>query len=290
MNADEKVLIENLAQRLQQAQLSDIDTDAEKLIQKLMSNQPRAMYLLTQAVLLQEHALKASQDKIKQLEQEARQAATPKKGGFLSGLFGGSSQQNNHSSAGNSGFTQSNNANYSSSPNYSQQQHGYAQPQANDYRPSRGSSFMGQAASTALGVAGGALLFEGVSHMFGGRGGFGEGFLGGNHETIVNETIINEAPDSDQFANQDFTQGMDTGGWNDPSSDFASGNDSFTSGDNWNSDFSGDQASDSGSGFGFDNSGFDNSGFDNGGGFDDGGFSDFGGSDFGGGGFDDSSW
>lgn len=40
MNADEKVLIENLAQRLQQAELSDIDTDAEKLIQKLMSNQP----------------------------------------------------------------------------------------------------------------------------------------------------------------------------------------------------------------------------------------------------------
>ena len=281
MNADEKVLIENLAQRLQQAELSDIDTDAEKLIQKLMSNQPRAMYLLTQAVLLQEQALKASQEKIKQLEhqvQQAQQTASQKKGGFLSGLFGGSPQPNNHNSAGNQGFTQQNGANYSA-PNHAQQPNEYAQPHGNNYRPSRGSSFMGQAASTALGVAGGALLFEGVSHMFGGRGGLGSGFLGNNHETIVDETIINEAPDSNQFSDQN----MDTNGWNNPSDSFSSNTDGLTDGNNWADNFSSDQSSDSG--FGFDNSSFDNSDFDNGGGFDDGGFGGFDG-----GGFDDSNW
>ncbi|MCL9783518.1 DUF2076 domain-containing protein [Vibrio sp. S4M6] len=281
MNADEKALIENLAQRLQQAQLSDIDTDAEKLIQKLMSNQPRSMYLLTQAVLLQEQALKASQEKIQQLEQEVQQASSsPKKSGFLSGLFGGTSQSTNRSSTsgfGNGGFGQQSMVNNGYSSAYSQPQNNYSQAQ--NFRPSRGSSFMGQAASTALGVAGGALLFEGVSHMLGGGG-----ILGGGRESIVNETIINEAPGGNQFDGSDMNQNMDSGGWNDTSSGFMSGNDGLGT-DNWNN------SSPSDAGFGnvdngaFNNdSGFDNSGFDSGG-FDD---SSFGGFD--GGGFDDNNW
>lgn len=258
MNADEKTLIENLAQRLRNADLSDIDTEAEKLIQKLMSNQPRAMYLLTQAVLLQEQALKASQAKIKQLEQD-HQESRHKKSSFLGGLFGSSKQSHSHQQPsyqnGMGGVPNS-----SAQANYSQSRGGnYSQPQGgNYYQPSRSSSFMGQAASTALGVAGGALLFEGVSHMMGGNG-----FLGGGHETIVDETIVNESPD---------LGANDGSGWgaNDSNDPFANNNDagfdSFSGDSNndfTNSSFGG--FSDNSAGFGNDNSGFDSSDFDAGG-------------------------
>ncbi|WP_267897739.1 DUF2076 family protein [Dongshaea marina] len=54
-------------------------------------------------------------------------------------------------------------------------------------------SFLGRAASTAIGVAGGALLFEGISHLFTP----GESLLGGQPTELVNQTIINEAPQVD---------------------------------------------------------------------------------------------
>jgi hypothetical protein len=41
------------------------------------------------------------------------------------------------------------------------------------------SSFLGQAAATAAGVAGGEFLFQGIENMFGHHGGFGGGGFGG---------------------------------------------------------------------------------------------------------------
>jgi hypothetical protein len=47
-------------------------------------------------------------------------------------------------------------------------------------------SFMRTAGTTAAGVAGGALLFEGVSSLFGGHGFGGGGFGGGREENVTN--------------------------------------------------------------------------------------------------------
>ncbi|QNT68339.1 DUF2076 family protein [Defluviicoccus vanus] len=61
-----------------------------------------------------------------------------------------------------------------------------------------GGGFLRGALQTATGVAGGALLFEGISSLFRmGGGGWGHGlmpgsFLGGGAPTLVEETVIND--------------------------------------------------------------------------------------------------
>ena len=64
-----------------------------------------------------------------------------------------------------------------------------------------GPSFLSGALSTAAGVAGGALLFQGISSLFGHHGfggstlgsGFGNAAASGTPgETVINETTINE--------------------------------------------------------------------------------------------------
>jgi hypothetical protein len=64
-------------------------------------------------------------------------------------------------------------------------------------------SFLGSAASTAAGVASGALLFEGLSSLFGGRsGGWGWGGGGWGGAPVVNE-YITEAPQQADFSSTD---------------------------------------------------------------------------------------
>jgi hypothetical protein len=63
------------------------------------------------------------------------------------------------------------------------------------------SSFLGQAAATAAGVAGGEFLFQGIENMFGhhGGGGFGgEGFAGGG---FGGERFANAGPTEDVTIN-----------------------------------------------------------------------------------------
>jgi hypothetical protein len=82
---------------------------------------------------------------------------------------------------------------------------------------------MRQAGTTAAGVAGGALLFEGISGLFGGhRGGFGfGGGFGGPTEVVNNYYEESGSGASGDFGGGDFGGG-DSGGWDDGggSSDF----------------------------------------------------------------------
>ena len=57
MQEQERLLIENLAQRLKSSQVEHVDVEANDLINKLIASEKNALYLLTQAVLLQEQAL-----------------------------------------------------------------------------------------------------------------------------------------------------------------------------------------------------------------------------------------
>ena len=68
MQEQERLLIENLAQRLKSSQVEHVDVEANDLINKLIASEKNALYLLTQAVLLQEQALTGAQEKIKELE------------------------------------------------------------------------------------------------------------------------------------------------------------------------------------------------------------------------------
>ena len=95
MTPEEQNLIENLFERLQQADTSPKDPQAEQLIRAKTGAFPSAPYLLAQAVIVQEHALANAQARIAELENRlaAGSQNAPAGGGtFLSGVsrfFGG---------------------------------------------------------------------------------------------------------------------------------------------------------------------------------------------------------
>src|ERR1700759_3127788 len=98
MTPEEQNLIENLFDRLRQADVNPKDFEAEQLIRAKTAALPSAPYLLTQAVIVQEHALTNAQAQIAELENRlaaATKSAHPAGGeGFFPGvrrLFGGSS-------------------------------------------------------------------------------------------------------------------------------------------------------------------------------------------------------
>lgn len=145
MQQQERDLITDLFGRLKAFEGQARDPEAERLIAGLIASQPAASYLLTQTVLVQEQALKGAQARIAELE--AKTAAAPAAGsGFLSsapkiGPWGSAPQ--------------------AAAPSRSPLQAAVA-PAA-----PAGGGFMRQALATAAGVAGGALLFEGIRNMMG---------------------------------------------------------------------------------------------------------------------------
>ena len=146
MTPQEQELILTVAKRLREAPVAAKDAQAEELIQREIGVQRDAPYLLTQAVILQEHALKQAQERIgameSELEQTRQQASAQSRGGFLGGLFGGGAPA-------------------ALSPG-SNRGRGWTSGQSSGF-----GDFMRSAASVAVGVAGGQLLFSGLSGLFG---------------------------------------------------------------------------------------------------------------------------
>src|SRR5260221_13466797 len=97
MTREEQNLIENLFDRLRQADVNPKDPEAEQLIRANTAALDSAPYLITQAVIVQEHALTNAQARIAELDHRLAAATTSDQptGGdsILSGvskLFGGS--------------------------------------------------------------------------------------------------------------------------------------------------------------------------------------------------------
>ena len=159
MQSQERDLITDLFGRLKAFETQPRDGEAERLIAGLVAMQPASPYLLTQTVLVQEHALKAAQERIAELESKESKPA-PSGGGFLGGApkIGPWGSAPSATPAGPS---------MTAPPTRSPLQEAVApqQPAAG------GSSFMRTALTTAAGVAGGALLFQGVRSLLGNGGG-----------------------------------------------------------------------------------------------------------------------
>lgn len=180
MTPEERQLVTGLFERLRQSDHGDQDPEARELIEAALTAHPRAPYLMTQLLLVQDRALSTAQSQIRGLQQDlatARSAARPSPGdrSFLGsapvrGPWGDAVPA-------------------SAPPSSSYQPAAPA--------PSTGSSFLRGAMQTAAGVAGGALLFEGINSLFHlGSGGWGHGlmpgsFLGDNAPTLIEETVIN---------------------------------------------------------------------------------------------------
>ncbi|MFG1401260.1 DUF2076 domain-containing protein [Xanthobacter sediminis] len=211
MTPEERALIDGLFDRMREFENAPRDAEAEALIARRVAQAPHAPYALAQSVLVQEHALQQAYARVQELEAQLRDAearaqaasqpaAQPSSGGFLGGLFGGgrssvpAAGSRMPGDAAPAGYAQQS---YGQNPGYPQQggygQPGYAQPgypsgQQPGGQPAGpwgqqaamqqrggfgGGGFLQSALATAAGVAGGALLFDGIKGMMSG----GEGAI-----------------------------------------------------------------------------------------------------------------
>jgi hypothetical protein len=226
MTPQEKDLITTLLTRLKSVGGEPKDPEAEALIRQALSEQPDAPYYLVQTVLIQDLSLHNAQNRIADLEKQladAQRAAKPTATSFLGGLFGSHSPAPAASSGPPAGpWTRSPQvAAAPPAPPYGQG--GYAQPGYGQPMPG-GGGFMGggmgggggflrSAAATAAGVAGGALLFQGIESLFGNH--YAGGLTGAGMTPGLGETVVNNYYGSD--TGSDFSGG-DAGGGSDYSS------------------------------------------------------------------------
>jgi len=180
MTPDEKALLQNLFARIDAAKDEPRDKEAEAVIADAMRASPHAAYLLTQTVLLQEQALKQADQRLHELETQVQdlQQAQEQPKSFLGGL-GAPFLSGRRTASGVPSVSRAPQPQPEPPPSFWNR--GSYAPQ-----PS-GGSFLSSALSTAAGVAGGALLFQGISSLF--QGGHAYGGLGGLASQPINETI-----------------------------------------------------------------------------------------------------
>ena len=165
MQQQERDLISGLFDRLKPFESQPRDGEAESFIRGLAAQQPAAPYLLVQTVLVQEEALKAAQARIAELEAKAS-AAPPAATGFLGSAprIGpwGAPATGDAPAAGAAPRTSV----PSTVPSTRSPLQAALAPQQPAQQPA-GGSFLRTAMATAAGVAGGALLFEGIRGLMG---------------------------------------------------------------------------------------------------------------------------
>jgi hypothetical protein len=265
MTPQERDLITTLLSRLKATARQPKEPEADGLIRQAMAEQPDAPYYLVQTVLIQDLSLHNAQNRIAELEQQVteaqQQAARPTS--FLGSLFG-SHQPAPAPDAPAGPWTRAPQvAAAPMAPPYGQPggqanpQQGYSQPTAGGFMGGGfmggggGGGFLRSAAATAAGIAGGALLFQGIESLFGRGGG---GILGsqamtpGLGETVVNNYYGSDAPgggqdfsSADVGGGQDYSGG-DAGGGQDYGSDndYGGGQDYASGQDYGGGDFGGD--------------------------------------------------
>lgn len=172
MQQQERDLISGLFDRLKPFESQPRDGEAEQFINSFAAQQPAAPYLLVQTVLVQEQALKAAQERIAELE--AKTAAAP----ALAPGFLGSAPRISPWGAPAAAAAPRTSVPTTGPSNRSPLQAALTpQPQQPQQQPAAagGGSFLRTAMMTAAGVAGGALLFEGIRGLMGSNPGpFGQ--------------------------------------------------------------------------------------------------------------------
>ena len=238
MSPEERSLISNLFDRINQAASAPREPEAEALIADAVKRAPHAPYVMAQAVIVQEEGLKAASKRIEELEAKVRELesraqpaqSTSFLGGVAANLFGGGrsasgipsmpaqSQSQSQAQAphqpgsvwnrGAGSVPPTGPAPMAPQPAYAQQP--MAAP-AGGFGGG-GSSFLGSALATAAGVAGGALLYDGLRSAFGSHGssmlGGGTGGFTPTSTTTNNVTenfyINNAAPSGGSGAGETF--------------------------------------------------------------------------------------
>ncbi|UIY28409.1 DUF2076 domain-containing protein [Neorhizobium galegae] len=218
MSPEERQLLTALFDRIRTAAATPRDRDAETLIDQATREQPYATYYLAQAVIVQEKGLEAAANRIRELEDRIHQLEAEtsehhraeQSGGFLSSIFG-SGQPQQSAPAPRPGIqTGPQSGPWGSAPrqNYrtgSDYDDGYRTPPAvrrplerPDVGPLGRRQLLRGALGTAAGVAGGMLLANSLSGIFGSHMnslGLGSPLAGanpfGSGNAPAEETVIN---------------------------------------------------------------------------------------------------
>ena len=247
MNTQEQQMLQDLFQRLQQAQGAAKDPQASAEIRAGLAAVPDAPYWLAQRTLLLEQALQQAQQQITQLQQQLAQHSNPDAGSFLSGGLGTQFGRNPQPAE---TFGRNDYASPAAQPapsSWRERLFGagtptQSAPTQNAAAPAAGSSFLGTAASAAAGVAGGMFLFNGLENLMGGHhggnaagGGTGNSLWGNNAgQPEVQENVTqnfygnDDKAGVDQLAKDAGREHMFDGG--------SDSNDSFDSSDSFDDD------------------------------------------------------
>ena len=200
MQSEERELITGLFGRLQPFESQPRDGEADALIKEGVARQPAAPYLLVQTVLVQEQALKAAQARIAELE--ARAGAAPAAG---SGFLGSAPK------IGPWGAPAAPAAPPSSVPTTRSPLQAAVAPQQGG-----GGGFLRTAMATAAGVAGGALLFEGIRSLMGSNPGpFGQTASAAQTEPLLPQDSQQASADGNPMPDDLRSEDYDTAAYDD---------------------------------------------------------------------------
>jgi hypothetical protein len=205
MTPEEQTMLGDLIDRILQTRLTEKDPEAEQLLNQQLGRNPDALYILAQTVLVQKYALEQAQAQLQQLQQAPPPART---NSFLGNLLG-------HHDPAPPPPPPPPQPGYGTAP--------YAQPwnQVPSYGPpppafGGGSSFLRTAATTAAGVAAGALAFQGIESLMHGFGGgqpsglAGGGYFGnegGRPEEVINNYYGDAGSPHDRVADGSLGNG-----------------------------------------------------------------------------------
>src|SRR5262245_25617077 len=179
----QRALLQDFLQQLVQMRGIQKDAEADAMIARAVAQQPDAAYLLVQRAHLLEQALNAAKAELAELRSRAGGEAS-----FLGGqnAWGRGVQQTAPLRLAGAPIPPSANP---------------PVPPASPRAPSPFGSFLGQAAATAAGVAGGAFLFQGLENLFGHHEAFA------NTDRFASQPKLSEDADPSQYDtdSQDIT-------------------------------------------------------------------------------------
>jgi hypothetical protein len=223
MTPEERQLLTTLAERIRGTPPQQQDAEAAQLLQQLLRERPDTVYILAQTVLMQDFAMRNAQAQIEDLQRQLSWQQPPAErgsGSFLGGVQSGGPQYQPRPGAGsvpsvNPWATRAS-GDYPPPPEPGNPGYGPGGPVM---QPSQTSGFLRSAASTAAGVAGGALLFQGISSLFSGHHG---GVPGGDLTSIKPTESLSTAtaagvhhgdtePDHDSDMDADYGDDGDDG-------------------------------------------------------------------------------
>jgi hypothetical protein len=192
MTPQEQQLLQDLCARLTLTQGQPKDAQADAELRRGLGTAPDAVYWLAQRTLMLEQAIQQAQQQIGELEQQVKQAQQSQSqgaGSFLSGGLGTHFGRAPERHAEDGGYAAKAQPPYQ--PQYQPQNQPQVAPQPSSWRDRffgggsapraaapqaygqpaapAGSSFLGNAAAAAAGVAGGMFLFNGLENLMGGH-------------------------------------------------------------------------------------------------------------------------